>query len=93
MKNNGVQHLHSMLLDLAISSSKLPDKIRSLSDLPTTSTISRYLKVLEYDVKAGHLKKQLGKWMLEDRSKDKGFSSRLTGKDSIGLCYMVSCIW
>ena len=33
-------------------------------------------------MKAGRLKKQLRKWILEDRSKDKGFSYRLTGKDS-----------
>ena len=77
-----MQHLHSMLLDLAISSSNIPDKISSLADLPPSSAISRYLKALESDVKAGHLKKQLGKWILEDRSKDKDFSYRLTGKDS-----------
>ena len=96
LKNNGVQHLHSMLLDLAISSSKLPVKISSLSDLPTTSAISRYLKALKCDVKAGRLEKQLGKWMLEDRSKDKGFSYRLTGKDSKlvlhGFMYLVNAI-
>ena len=34
LKNNAVQHLHSMLLDLAISSNNIPDKISSLSDLP-----------------------------------------------------------
>ena len=30
LKNNGVQHLHLMLLDLAISLSDIPDKISSL---------------------------------------------------------------
>ena len=40
------------------------------------------MKALECDVKAGRLKKQLGKWMLEERSEDKGFTYRLTGKDS-----------
>ena len=37
---------------------------------------------MEQDVKAGRMKKQLGKWLLEDRVKDKDFSYRLTGKDS-----------
>ena len=96
LKNNTVQHLHSMLLDLAISSSNLPDKISSLSDLPPSSAISRYLKALESDVKAGCLKKQLEKWILEDRSKDKDFSYRLTGKDSRlvlhGLMFLVDAI-
>ena len=46
LKNNAVQHLHSMLLDLAISSSNLPDKISSLSDLPPSSAISRYLRAI-----------------------------------------------
>ena len=85
-----------MLLDLAISSSNLPDKISSLSDLPPSSAISRYLKALESDVKAGCLKKQLEKWILEDRSKDKDFSYRLTGKDSRlvlhGLMFLVDAI-
>ena len=96
LKNNGVQHLHSMLLDLAISSSNIPDKISSLADLPPSSAISRYLKALESDVKAGRLKKQLGKWIIEDRSRDKDFSYRLTGKDSKlvlhGFMFLVDAI-
>lgn len=71
-----------MLLDLAISVSNLPTKLDSLDDLPSNSAMSRYLKVTEQDVKAGRMKKQLGKWLLEDRVKDKDFSYRLTGKDS-----------
>ncbi|XP_068686242.1 uncharacterized protein [Montipora foliosa] len=80
LKNNGVQHmhLHTMLLDLAISLSNLPEKITSLSQLSPACD----MKALECDVKAGRLKKQLGKWMLEERFKDKDFSYRLTGKDS-----------
>ena len=85
-----------MLLDLAISLSELPDKISSLSDLPPTSAISRYLRALECDVKAGRLKKILGKWILEDRSKAKDFSYRLTEKDSKlvlhGFMYLVNAI-
>lgn len=71
-----------MLLDLAISVSNLPTKLDSSYDLPSNSAMSRYLKVMEQDVKAGIMKKQLGKWLLEDRAKDKDFSYRLTGKDS-----------
>lgn len=67
---------------MAILLSNIPDKISSLSEPPPSSTISRYLKALQSEVKAGHLKKQLEKWILEDRSKDKDFSYRLTGKDS-----------
>ena len=96
LKNNGVQHLHSKLLDLAISFSNIPDKISSLLDLPPSSAISRYLKALESDVKAGRLKKQIGKWILEDRPKDKDFSYRLTGKDSKlvlhGFMFLVDAI-
>ena len=85
-----------MLLDLTISLSNMLDKISSLSDLPPSSAISRYLKALESDVKAGRLKKQLGKWILEDRSKDKDFSYRLNGKDSRlvlhGFMFLVNAI-
>ena len=85
-----------MLLDLAIRVSNIPEKINSLSGLPPSSAISRYLKALESNVKAGHLKKQLGKWILEDRSKDKDFSYRLTGKDSKlvlhGFMFLVDAI-
>ena len=62
-----------MLLDLAISVSNLPKKLNSLDDLPSNSTMSRYLKAMEQDVKAGRMKKQLGRWLLEDRAKDKDF--------------------
>ena len=45
---------------------------------------------------AGCLKKQLGKWILEDRPKDKDFSYRLTGKDSTlilhGFVFLVDTI-
>ena len=85
-----------MLLDLAISVSNLPKKINSLDDLPSNSAISRYLKAMEQDVKAGRMKKQLGRWLVEDRTKDKDFTYRLTGKDSHlilhGFMYLVKAI-
>ncbi|CAH3038070.1 unnamed protein product, partial [Porites lobata] len=96
LKNNGVQHFHAMLLDLAISVSNLPKKLNSLDDLPSNSAMSRYLKAMEQDVKAGRMKKQLGRWLLEDRAKDKDFTYRLTGKDSRlilhGFMYLVKAI-
>ena len=96
LKNNGVQHFQAMLLDLAISVSNLPKKLSSLDDLPSNSAMSRYLKAMEQDVKAGRMKKQLGRWLLEDRAKDKDFTYRLTGKDSRlilhGFMYLVKAI-
>ena len=96
LKNNGVQYLHTMLLDIAISISNLPNKLNSLSELPPNCAITRYLKAMENDVKAGRMKKQLGKWLLEDRGKDKDFTYRLTGKDSRlilhGFMYLVKAI-
>lgn len=54
------------------------------------------MKALESDVKAGRLKKQMGKCILEDRPKDKDFSYRLTGKDSKlvlhGFMFLVDAI-
>ena len=57
----------------------------------------RYLKVMEQDLKAGRMKKQLGiKGLLEDRAKDEDFTYRLTGKDSRlilhGFMYLVKAI-
>ncbi|XP_068704052.1 uncharacterized protein [Montipora foliosa] len=96
LKNNGVQYLHTMLLDVAISISNLPNKLNSLSELPPNCAITRYLKAMENDVKAGRMRKQLGKWLLEDRGKDKDFTYRLTGKDSRlilhGFMYLVKAI-
>ena len=63
-----MQHLHSMLLNLAISLSNLPDKISSLST--PTSVISRYLRTLECDVEAGRLKKT---WKVDGRRQVHGF--------------------
>jgi len=62
---------------------KEPSKSSSWKVLETVmSHLKGRLKVLEQDVKAGRMKKQQGKWLLEDRTKDKDFSYRLTGKDS-----------
>ena len=78
-----------MLLNLAIS-------LSNLSELAPNCAITRYLKAMENDVKAGRMKKQLGKWLLEDRGKDKDFTYRLTGKDSRlilhGFMYLVRAI-
>ena len=95
--NNGVQHFHAMLLDLAISVSNLPPKLNSLDDLPSNSAMSRYLKAMDVkDVKAGRMKRQLSRWLHEDRAKDKDFTYRLTGKDSRlilhGFMYLVKAI-
>lgn len=96
LKNNGVQYLHTMLLDVAISISNLPNKLNSLSELPQNTAIFRYMKAMESDIKAGRMRKQLGKWLLEDRGKDKDFTYRLTGKDSRlilhGFTYLVKAI-
>ena len=85
-----------MLLNIAISLSNLPNKLNSLSELPPNCAIARYFKAMENDVKAGRMKKQLGKWLLEDRGKDKDFTYRLTGKDSRlilhGFMYLVRAI-
>ena len=43
-------------------------------------------------MKAGRLKKQLEKWILEDRSKDKEFFYRLTGKDSRLVLHGFMCL-
>ena len=77
-----MQYLHTMLLDLVISKSKLPKSLNSLGDLSQNCALYRYLKAMENDVKVGRMKKQLGKWLLKNRGKDKNFTYRLTGKDS-----------
>ena len=77
-----MQYLDTMLLDLVISKSKLPKSLNSLSDLSPKCALYRYLKAMENDVKVGRMKKQLGKWLLENRGKDKNFTYGLTGKDS-----------
>lgn len=95
-KNNGVQYLYIMLLNLVIFLSNFLQKIFSLLDLFLVCVMLRYMKVLECDVKVGCLKKQLGKWMLEDRFKDKDFFYRLIGKDLrfilYGFMYFVNVI-
>ena len=51
-----MQYLRTMLLDLAISKSMLPKSLNSLSELPPNCALSRYLKALENDVKAGRMR-------------------------------------
>jgi len=60
LKNNGVQYLHKMQLNVAISSSNIPNTLNSLSELPPNCGITRYLKAMEHDVKAGRMTKTIG---------------------------------
>ena len=48
-----MQYLHTMLLDLVISKSKLPKSLNSLSDLSQNCALYRYLKAMENDVFIG----------------------------------------
>lgn len=95
LKNNAVQKLHSYMLELALSNSNLPTKLSLSGDLPQSS-FSRYIHAMGHKVKATRLKKQLLKWLVEDRSKDKSFSYRFTGKDSQlilhGFMYLIDAI-
>ena len=96
LKNNAVQHLHSLILKVVLSISSLPANLSNLSELPQSNPMMRYLKAMECDVKAGRLKKQLAKWLIDDRSRDKDFSYRFTGKDSKfilqGFMYLLNAI-
>ena len=95
LKNNAVQKLHSYMLELALSTSNLPSKVSLSGDLPECS-ITRFINALEHKVKAKRLKTQVLKWLVEDRSKDKNFSYRFTGKDSQlilhGFMYLIDAI-
>ena len=95
LKNNAVQKLHSQMLLLALADSGLSNKITSVADMPNCSA-KRYLHALEHEVKATRLKKQLVKWLVDERVKNKPFSYRFTGKDSQlvlgGFMYLISAI-
>ena len=95
LENNAVQKLHGDLLSLAIARSNLPAKIVSLSELPNCC-ITRFVDALTRDVKASRLKKQIVKWLMEDRGKDKEFSYRFTVQDTrlvlLGFMHLVDAI-
>lgn len=80
LKNNAVQHLHALLLKAAISISALPENLSTISELPSSCPMARYLEAMVYEVKARRLKKQLSKWLIDDRASDKDFSYRFTWK-------------
>lgn len=95
LKNNAVQKLHNQMLKLALAKSNLPNNITSMAEMPQCS-VKRYLESLDAEVKATRLKKQLIKWLLEDKTKDKDFTYRFTGKDSRlilhGFMYLINAI-
>ena len=95
MKNNAVQKLHSQMLLLALADSGLSNKITSVADIPECS-VKRYLNALENEVKATRLKKQLVKWSVDERVKNKPFTYRFTGNDSQlvlgGFMYLIDAI-
>ena len=95
LKNNAVQKLHSQMLLLALADSGLSNKITCVADIPECS-VKRYLHALENEVKATRLKKQLVKWLVDERVKNKPFTYRFTGKDSQlvlgGFMYLIDAI-
>lgn len=95
LKNNAVQKLYNQLLKLALANSNLAPNISSLTDIHECS-MRRFLVALEVDVKAIRLKKQLVKWLFEERTHDKSFTYRFTGKDSrlvlLGFMHLVIAI-
>ena len=96
LKNNAVQNLHALLLKVAVSNSALPANLSTISELPNSCPMARYLEAMANEVKAGQLKKQLSKWLIDDRIRDKDLSYRFTGKDSKlilhGFMYLVNAI-
>ena len=83
------------MLLLALADSNLSNTITSISDLPNYS-MKRYMQALEHEVKATRLKRQLVKWLCDERSKNKDFSCRFTGKDSClalgGFMFLIDAI-
>jgi hypothetical protein len=96
LKNNAVQHLHAMFLKQVLLISSLPSSLNSIFELPHTSPMSKYLVAIECQVKASRLKKQLVKWLIDDRTSNKDFTYRFTGKDSKlflhGFMYLLKAI-
>ena len=96
LKNNAVKHLHALFLKLAISISNLPAKLNNISELPENCAMSRYMKAMHGQVNATRLNKQLERWLLDGRARDKDFSYRLTGKDSKlvlhGFMFLINAI-
>lgn len=95
LKNNAVQKLHDQMLLLALTDSNLPSKLTSITEMPNCS-MKRYLQALEDKVKATRLRKQLVRWLLDERSQNKDFSYRFTGKDShlvlAGFMFLIDAI-
>ena len=95
LKNNAVQHLHAMFLKQVLSISSLPSCL-NISELPHTSPMSKYLVAMECQVKASRLKKQFLNWLIDDRTRNKYFTYRFTGKDSKlflhGFMYLLDAI-
>ena len=96
LKNNGSQQLHAMFLQQVLSICSLPFQLNSISELPHTSPMSKYLVAMECQVKATRLKKQLVKWLMDERTRNKDFTYRFTGKDSKlflhGFMYLLNAI-
>ena len=78
-----------------MADSSLSNEITSVADIPKCS-VKRYLHALENEVKATRLKKQLVKWLVGERVKNKPFTYRSIGKDSQlvlgGFMYLIDAI-
>ena len=96
LKNNRAQQMHAMFLQQVLSICSLPSQLNSISELPHTSPMSKYLVAMECQVKATRLKKQLVKWLMDERTRNKDFTYRFTGKDSKlflhGFMYLLNAI-
>ena len=55
LKNNGAEQLHAMFLQQVLSICYLPSQLNSISELPRTSPMSKYLVAMECQVKTTKL--------------------------------------
>jgi hypothetical protein len=90
--NNAWQHWFTFLLAIAMqyTSPQLLKSVTALSELPSSSTIVRFMNCIKDAVKCDRLYKSFCRWFREKRKTNVDFSYRFTGLESKRFCWNFS---
>lgn len=83
--NNAWGYLHSLMLEIALSKSKIVTSCSDIDSLPVDSPFVHYLVTLKEKLKVTRLVKKVKCWFSEGRKKS--FAYRFTGKETKVFCH------
>ena len=82
LKNNACQHIHKIMLHEAIQKSALGSNVTNMSEVPSDSPFSKFVRALKSKCQLSRLANKVTRWFNETKADGKDFEYRFTGRDS-----------